>query len=192
EVQARGRAGAGRLGADRGPPPGNPRRHRAGTGTVPLSRADEQCGGASVASGGDWAETVFRYAVGRGKLVWRAVTDGGGNLPAAAVERVLLAGLCCGGALRWQNRSISLVWDVNLYSFLFCQHLLAPSENNQHRPGLGRSGETFWPRCPVKSVANHENVVVQEIDAFHRLSLGFLAILVQGGQVDRARFSAST
>src|SRR5262245_54373408 len=39
------------------------------------SRADEQCGGASVASGGDLAEAVVRYAVGRRKPVCRAVTD---------------------------------------------------------------------------------------------------------------------
>src|SRR6516165_7515409 len=56
------------------------------------SRADEQCCGASVASGGDLAEVVVRYAVGRREPVCRAVADGGGNLPAAEAERVLLAG----------------------------------------------------------------------------------------------------
>jgi uncharacterized protein (TIGR03000 family) len=56
------------------------------------SRADEQCSGASVASGGDLAEAIIRYAVGRGEPVCRAVVDGGGNLSAARTERVLLAG----------------------------------------------------------------------------------------------------
>src|SRR5262249_25611872 len=45
-----------------------------------------------------------------------AVADGGGNLSAAEAERALLDGRGRGNSLRWQNRSISLVWCVNLYA----------------------------------------------------------------------------
>ena len=54
--------------------------------------ADEQCGGAGVASGGDLEEVVVWYAVGRREPVCRAAADSGGNLSAATAERVLLDG----------------------------------------------------------------------------------------------------
>src|SRR5262245_42845896 len=47
------------------------------------SRANEQCRGSSVASGGDLAEAVVRYAVGSGKPICRAATDGCRNLSEA-------------------------------------------------------------------------------------------------------------
>src|SRR5262245_57062211 len=56
------------------------------------SRADEQCCGAGVASGGDLAKVVVRYAVGRGEPICRAATDGSGNLSEAKAERTRLDG----------------------------------------------------------------------------------------------------
>src|SRR5262245_11725721 len=79
------------------------------------SRADEQCRGTSLASGGDLAEVVVRYAVVSGEPICRAATDGIRNLSEAKAQRALLDGRGRRGSLRWQNCSFSLVRGVNLY-----------------------------------------------------------------------------
>jgi hypothetical protein len=79
-------------------------------------------------------------------------TDGGGNLSTARAERALLDGRGRGGSLRWQNRSISFVWGVNLYNMPFSGGTAEKDQDASKLFGV-KNHFTGSPRHPQRSSA---------------------------------------